>query len=283
MVHARTDRPDARAVARPLRRSERADLADEDSITLFIRYRETRDRTVRNELIERFRWVAGVAAKRLRTRGEPFEDLHQVALLGLLKSVERFDPERGVSFPTFAMPTVLGELRRHFRDTTWAVHVPRRAKELFTEVQVVRERLAGELRRPPTLAELAAALGTSEDVATQALEAANAYRTSSLAPPPGAEGPTPENMLLGMEDDRLLSLCDHVALRDLVARLPQRQQQILALRFSGDLRQRDIAERLGISQVHVSRLLRDALSRLRDALDEGDEHDREDQLDLAVG
>ncbi|MGE0728891.1 MAG: SigB/SigF/SigG family RNA polymerase sigma factor [Acidimicrobiia bacterium] len=252
------------------RRRDQRHGSPQDSTELFIRYRRTRERADRNELIERHRWIAGLAAKRLRTRGEPYEDLHQVALLGLLKAVERYDPERGVSFATFAMPTVLGELRRHFRDTTWAVHVPRRAKELFGEVQAVRDRLAGELRRPPTTAELAAALGTSEEVALQAQEAANAYRTTALAPAPGSDRASPEDVLLGMEDARLVGVCDHVALREVMRRLPERQRQILLLRFSADLRQRDIATQLGISQVHVSRLLRDALRKLRVALDESE-------------
>ncbi|MEZ5235181.1 MAG: sigma-70 family RNA polymerase sigma factor [Acidimicrobiales bacterium] len=191
-----------------------------------------------------------------------------MALLGLLKAVERYDPERGVSFATFAMPTVLGELRRHFRDTTWAVHVPRRAKEPFSEAAVRTGSPAP--RRPPTTAELAAALGTSEEVALQAQEAANAYRTTALAPAPGSDRASPEDVLLGMEDARLVGVCDHVALREVMRRLPERQRQILLLRFSADLRQRDIASQLGISQVHVSRLLRDALRKLRVALDESE-------------
>ncbi|MEZ5264485.1 MAG: sigma-70 family RNA polymerase sigma factor [Acidimicrobiales bacterium] len=252
------------------RRRDQRHGSPQDSTELFIRYRRTREHADRNELIERHRWIAGLAAKRLRTRGEPYEDLHQVALLGLLKAVERYDPERGVSFATFAMPTVLGELRRHFRDTTWAVHVPRRAKELFGEVQAVRDRLAGELRRPPTTAELAAALGPPRRWRCRHREAANAYRTTALAPAPGSDRASPEDVLLGMEDARLVGVCDHVALREVMRRLPERQRQILLLRFSADLRQRDIASQLGISQVHVSRLLRDALRKLRVALDESE-------------
>lgn len=230
---------------------------------LFRRYREAPDRALRNELVERHRWLAVLAARRFAHRGEPMEDLVQVAQLGLLKAVERYDGERGVPFSSFAMPTVVGELRRHFRDRTWAVHVNRRAKDLHLEVPAATEALTRRLQRPPRLAELAEALCATEDETLQALSAGCAYRTVALASLEQFDGNLVEAPALGGEHRELALAADRVALGQLLRRLPPRQQTIVALRFLGELKQADIARRLGISQVHVSRLLRDALLAMR--------------------
>ena len=172
----------------------------------FVEYRRTADRRLRNELVEEHRWLAEVAARRFKNRGEPLEDLTQVALLGLVKAVERFDPEFGTAFSTFAMPTLLGELRRHFRDTTWAVHVPRAAKELHLKVAPVVARLAQELGRSPQPAEVAAALDITVDAVLEAAETGNAYRSGSLDDRSSDE-PSEAASLLGCRD-RDLDLTD---------------------------------------------------------------------------
>jgi RNA polymerase sigma-B factor len=232
---------------------------------LFRAFRATRERTVRNELVERHRWLGMMAAKRFLHRGEPFDDLEQVALLGVLKAVERFEPERGISFSSFAMPTVLGELRRHFRDTTWAVHVTRKTKELHLEIGSVTESLTHELQRPPRIHELAEALGVSVDAALQAIDAGNAYRTSPVAVQAGDDGSVVESAALRSDDDELDFAGDRMTLQACIRLLPARQQRILVLRFFHELTQAEIAAELGLSQVHVSRLLRAALAELRRA------------------
>jgi RNA polymerase sigma-B factor len=251
--------PDAPAAAR----------SDEDgSRERFRQFRRTRDRSLRNALVEEHAWLARVAARRFANRGEPSEDLLQVALLGVLKAVERFDPEYGSSFATFALPTVTGELRRHFRDTTWAVRVNRRAKELHLELNATAERLTHVLGRPPRTAELAAALGVSEDDVLDAIEAGNAYRTSPLSGWPSDEGVSEDaTSIIAQDDRRLAGAADRVALHEVLALLPPREQRILYLRYYADLTQSEIAERVGVSQVHVSRLLRSCLSDLRTRLE----------------
>ncbi|MCC6434313.1 MAG: SigB/SigF/SigG family RNA polymerase sigma factor [Acidimicrobiales bacterium] len=230
---------------------------------LFRRYRADPDRTVRNELVERHRWLAVVAAQRFGHRGEPMEDLVQVALLGLLKAVERYDDQRDVPFSSFAMPTVVGELRRHFRDRTWAVHVTRRAKELHLEVAGTTDALARRLQRPPRLHELAEALQATEDETLQALSAGRAYRTTPLTVHEHPDGSLVEPPALSRDHRELALAAERVALQQLLRELPPRQQKIVVLRFFGELKQAEIAREMGMSQVHVSRLLRAALRAMR--------------------
>src|SRR4051812_13487521 len=157
--------------------------ADPAVTARFVEYRRTGNKRLRNELVAEHRWIAIHCARRFARRGEPLDDLLQVAQLGLLKAVERFDPTFGVRFPTFAMPTVLGELRRHFRDHTWPVRVPRRVKELYLELSSCVESLGHELGRPPTIEEIADEMHSSTDEVLEAMEAGAVYRTSSLVPP----------------------------------------------------------------------------------------------------
>jgi len=159
--------------------------ADPEVVRAFEHYRATGDRTVRNQLITDHHWVAVHCARRFAHRGEPLDDLIQVAQVGVLKAVERFDPEFGVSFTTFAIPTALGELRRHFRDKTWAVRVPRRVKDLHVELGSAVVTLTGQLRRAPKVDEIAAHLGVDVDAVLEAMEAGSAYRTSPLSLPGG--------------------------------------------------------------------------------------------------
>ena len=256
---------------------------DGDGLEKFRRYVAQRDRRTRNELIEEHRWIARVAAQRFANRGEPTDDLHQVALLGLLKAVERFDPGYGASFATFAMPTITGELRRHFRDATWSLRVSRRAKELHLTAGAAIEPLTHELGRAPRLDELASRVGASVEDVALAMEAGNAYRTSPLAGRSGDEDTGEDPRIVGCDDAGLLGADDRVALRRMLADLPERERRIVYLRYFGDLTQTEIAAEVGISQVHVSRLLRSTLHDLRRRLDASPERQRSDEeVELAA-
>jgi len=232
----------------------------EDLTDSFREYRRTGDSALRDQLVEAHRWMAVSSARRFANRGEPLDDLIQVASVGLFKAVERFDPEMGVPFLGFAKPTILGELRRHFRDATWAVRVPRRAKDLHVRLSSTIETLSQRLGRAPTPTELAEDLGVDEDDVLEAIDAGAAYRSSSLdqlvetSPSPAASESASQRTR--MEDrDQLARLLEH---------LPERERRIVYLRFYEDMSQQEIADIVGTSQVHVSRLLRSSLGRLRD-------------------
>ena len=238
---------------------ENDDAADLDD---FREFRRTGDRAIRNRLVEAHLDLARREAMRFSGRGEPVDDLIQVARLGILKAVERFDPDMGVPFTAFARPTVAGELRRHFRDTTWSVHVPRSLKDLHSGLGKASAALAGRLGRNPTAPELAEEVGCTVDVVLEALELRSAYRPTSLSAPLDAEGAT----LDPPADDAVADVdhaVDSVVVRELMNELDQRERTILYLRYFGQLSQSEIAERVGISQVHVSRLLRSSVSALR--------------------
>ncbi|MFJ6621444.1 SigB/SigF/SigG family RNA polymerase sigma factor [Kitasatospora sp. NPDC091335] len=224
---------------------------------------------VRATLVEMNLSLVRFAIRRFTAHREPQEDLLQVGAVGLIKAIDRFDPDLGVEFTTFALPTVLGEVRRHFRDTTWAVHVPRRLQELRIVLAKAQERLAQELDRAPTVAELAADLGLSQEEVVEGLTASNGHTAGSLDTSsedddrPGCLGER-----LGEEDRDLSLVEDLVALKPLVGALPERDRLILSMRFCEDMTQSQIGERLGLSQMHVSRLLSRTLRRLREGLTE---------------
>lgn len=244
-----------------------ADVSDPETrgevVARFRRLRESGDRTLRNELIEEHRWIAASAARRFSDKGEPIDDLIQVAMLGVLKAVERFDPEVGVPFVSFAMPTVVGELRRHFRDSTWAMRVPRRVKDLRTVLTKVTEQLSGALGRPPTPDELARHMRVEVEDVLEALEAGAAYRPGPLAPPTESEDGSAQGRALRIEDARLEGAVDRVLVDQLLEGLPERERRIVELRFFAGLSQSQIADEVGLSQVHVSRLLRSSLLSLQ--------------------
>jgi RNA polymerase sigma-B factor len=196
------------------------------------------------------------------------DDLLQVARLGLVKAVDRFDPSYGVVFSTFAMPTVTGELRRHFRDHTWPVRVPRRVKELYLELSACIEMLGHDLGRPAKIDEIADAMQASVDDVLEAMEAGAAYRTASLAPSPDADDDQDraDTALLGENDTDLVNADTRLAVRGLVRQLPERERTVVYLRFFEGRTQSEIAEQVGVSQVHVSRIIRDTLRRLGDRL-----------------
>lgn len=237
---------------------------DQEIGAKFVRYRETGDRDLRNELIEHHRWIATHCARRFANRGEPLDDLVQVAQLGVLKAVQRFDPEFGVSFTTFAIPTVMGELRRHFRDATWSVRVPRRIKDLHVELGSTVEFLTGELKRAPRLEEIARHVGLGVDSVLEAMEASSAYRSAPLAPAGADEGDsTSDAEAVGALDMDLALADDRLLVRAMLRGLAPRERRIVYLRFFEGLSQSEIAERVGVSQVHVSRLLRASLALLQ--------------------
>jgi RNA polymerase sigma-B factor len=238
---------------------------------LFRTYRATGDRRVRNELVEGHRWVAVHCARRFSDRGEMYDDLIQVAMLGVVKAVERYDPARGTAFSTFAIPTVMGELRRHFRDATWPLKVPRRVKDLSIGLSSIIQQLSHDLGRSPQVDEVAARAGASVEDVLEALEAGAAYRP---APIPAGGTASDDGFLderFGAEDPDLRMSEVRVLLRKLVVGLPERERRILYLRFYEGRTQSEIAEDLGISQVHVSRLLRASLDRLHGDLRERDD------------
>ncbi|MGH9138821.1 MAG: SigB/SigF/SigG family RNA polymerase sigma factor [Acidimicrobiales bacterium] len=230
------------------------------------RYRRTRDVDERDGLVEEFSWIARHCARRFADRGEPFDDLLQVGMLGVLKAIDRFDPDTGSSFVSFALPTVLGELRRHFRDTTWAVRVPRRLKDLHVDVGAAVDFLGTQLGRPPTPDEIARHIDISVEDVLEALDAGAAYRSAPLNISGERADDEATGVLLGAEDETLASAEDRLLLHDALAALPERERHILALRFEQGLSQTEIAERVGVSQVHVSRLLRKSLRLLQQEL-----------------
>ncbi|MYU24314.1 SigB/SigF/SigG family RNA polymerase sigma factor [Streptomyces sp. SID8352] len=224
-------------------------------------YAELRNRLVRMHLP-----LVEHLARRFRNRGEPLDDLTQVATIGLIKSVDRFDPERGVEFSTYATPTVVGEIKRHFRDKGWAVRVPRRLQELRLALTTATAELSQLHGRSPTVHELAERLAISEEEVLEGLESANAYSTLSLdVPDTDDESPAVADTL-GAEDEALEGVEYRESLKPLLEDLPPREKRILLLRFFGNMTQSQIAQEVGISQMHVSRLLARTLAQLREKL-----------------
>ncbi|HWS39342.1 MAG TPA: SigB/SigF/SigG family RNA polymerase sigma factor [Actinoplanes sp.] len=221
--------------------------------------------SLREELLRFCLPFAGRMARRYRGRGENLEDLEQVARLGLVKAVDRYDPERG-SFTAYAVMTISGELKRHFRDRTWGVHVPRRVQDLSLEVGHASMLLTGLLSRNPTTAELAEHLRVSESAVLDAVESAAGHTPTSLNAPVAGDTFVEFGDLLGDLDDDLESVTDKLTVTDLLLRMPARERRMLSMRFYGNRTQADIAEELGISQMHVSRLLSRALTWLREAM-----------------
>jgi RNA polymerase sigma-B factor len=217
--------------------------------------------------------VAEHIARKFRNRGQPEEDLQQVARIGLINAVDRFDPNRGTDFLSFAVPTITGEVRRYFRDATWAVRVPRRLKELHAAITTASARLAQELGRSPRPKEIAAALGMPVEEVYEGLQVGFAYNTDSLDSGTDDEGHSPAENRLGDLDNALDLVEDREALIPALAELPEREASIVVMRFFGNMTQTQIADRIGISQMHVSRLLSGSLEMLRAALSGPQEND----------
>jgi RNA polymerase sigma-B factor len=221
---------------------------------------------LRDELVTIHIPLAEHLARRFRDRGEPLDDLIQVATIGLIKAVDRFDADRGVEFSTFATPTIVGEIKRHFRDRGWAIRVPRRLQDLRMQLSQATAELSQRTGRAPTVAELAAHIGVSQEQILEGIESSAAYSTLSIdAGGDDDEAPTLVSTL-GHEDPEIASFELREALRPLLQSLPERDRQIIAMRFGEGLTQTQIAQRIGVSQMHVSRLLARSLEQLREGL-----------------
>src|SRR4051794_39385711 len=235
----------------------------------FAEYQATGDRAVRDELVVEHLGLARALARRYSGRGEAVEDLQQVAMVGLVKAVERFDPGRGLSFTTFAVPTITGEIKRHFRDRTWSTRVPRALQELALRLTDSVRELSQELGRSPAIAEIAARLDIDEESVLEAMEVSRSYTASSLDAPADEEtGASRFDRVLGGEDTGYEAIDQQMTVDYLLSTLSERDRTIVTLRFFDNLTQSEIAERVGISQMHVSRLLARALDALHGVIAE---------------
>ena len=241
--------------------------ARETERRLLVRYHEEGDLAAREELCERFLPLARDLALRYTYTDEPLDDLVQVASLGLIKAIDRFEPGRGTKFTSYAAPTILGELKRHFRDKGWSLHVPRDLQERTLAVSRATEVLSKELGRSPKVREVAEHLGCSVEQVLEAQEAAASYEAASLDAPAGRDEDESASLidLLGDNDSSYELVEDREAIASTWASLPEVERQVLELRFMQDLTQREIGEQIGYSQMHVSRLLRRALNRVESA------------------
>ena len=246
----------------PRQPRERDEQLETEMLARFVDYRRTGDRNIRNELVQHYLRLAEFLARRFMNRGEPFDDLRQVALVGLIKSVERFDPDRGLQFSSFATPTITGELKRHFRDRGWAVRVPRRIQELHLQLDRTTAALSQELGRPPTTGEIARRAGVLEEEVIESMEAGSLYRLASIDGRSDDEQPGGVAARLGEDDEELDAVDNRVTVQRLLQILPEREQRIVYMRFFEGLTQSEIAEQVGISQMHVSRLLVKSLEQL---------------------
>jgi RNA polymerase sigma-B factor len=253
--------PRSSALPRRTEAGSRAEAAE-----LFVRWQQGRDQRAREELVQRFLPLARKLARRYSGAREPFDDLMQVASLGLVKAIDRFDSTRGTAFSSFAVPTILGELKRYFRDLGWAVHVPRGAQEQALKVEEAQQQLTARTGRPPSVQDLAAYLEISIEDVLDAMETAAAHHCVSLDTPredgDGESGTLSD--AFGQTDSRFEFIEASVSIAAAAQHLSARERRVLELRFVEDLTQTQIAELIGVSQMQVSRILRRALSQLRE-------------------
>jgi RNA polymerase sigma-B factor len=255
----------------------RSDAADDraartrEDRRLLIRLHHHGDQTAREALVERFLPLARQLARRYQHGGEQLDDLVQVASLGLLKAIDRFDPSRETAFSSFAVPTILGELKRHFRDKGWSVRVPRDLQELAVRVDRVTDELSRELGRAPSVAEIAERIGTTAEQVLEAREASAAYRAVSLDRSRDEEDENDAGVAahVGIEDPGFGVAEDAATVERLMRVLTDREREVLRLRFAEDLTQSEIGMRVGVSQMHVSRLIRHAVAQLQQAAEDG--------------
>jgi len=245
---------------------EAAKAREQDRL-LLRRYHEGGDTDAREELIERHLPLVRSLARRYAGRGEALEDIEQVGAIGLIKAIDRFELARDVSLATYATPNVVGEIKRHFRDKGWAIRVPRALQELNASMSSAIDRLTGRLGRSPSIAEIAAELKASPEEVLEALEVGSAYSTVSLSTGPGGEEDLDPMETIGEEDEGFGRMETRAALEPAFGQLPEREREILRMRFEEGLPQTQIAERVGLSQMHVSRLIRKSLATMRDELD----------------
>ena len=236
---------------------------------LFRRYKEEGDKDAREKLVMSHLNLVRFLANKFKNRGEPIDDLVQVGYLGLLKAIDRFDPSRGLEFTTFATPTILGEIKRHFRDKGWSVRVPRRLQELSAKVNQATDTLTTQLLRSPTVEEIAEYLGATVDEVLEAMESSSAYSSVPLEGTGSSDGDDAPSILdrYASDDTELALTDDRIMIEDALAELSPRERDVIDLRFREGLTQIEMAERLGISQVQVSRLLRRTLKKIQDRID----------------
>lgn len=256
----------------PLKKSKRSIRDKQKTKELFKRYKETGDEQAREQLVLAHLNLARFLASKFKNRGESLDDLVQVATIGLIKAIDRFDISRGLEFTTFATPTIMGEIKRHFRDKGWSVRVPRRLQELSAKVTQVSDKLTEKLQRSPSVDEIAQALGVSVDEVLEAMESAHAYTSVSLDVPQGDDDDdgTQSSTVIdkyALVDEDLESSDDRIVLEQAIKDFSEREQQIIRMRFLEGFTQVEIAQKLQISQVQVSRLLRKTLQKFQEKLD----------------
>jgi RNA polymerase sigma-B factor len=248
-----------------------AEWTDAETEQLFRDYTRTRDPVIRDQLVMMHQNLVRFLAGKFANRGEALEDLVQVGVIGLINAIDRFDPERGTKFSTYATPTIVGEIRRHFRDKAWSLKVPRRLQELNLAANKVAERLSQTLGRPPTIQDIAHEVGTTEEETLEAIELGNAYDTVSLDSKLSHEGESAPLTLaefVGGLDGSLQAIETYGDLKQAMECLEPREKAIIYYRFFKDMSQTEVARRLNISQMHVSRLQQKALKRLKELLSE---------------
>lgn len=236
---------------------------------LFRRFKEEGDMDAREKLVMSHLNLVRFIANKFKNRGEPIDDLIQVGYLGLLKAIDRFDPSRGLEFTTFATPTIMGEIKRHFRDKGWSVRVPRRLQELSAKVNQTTDTLTSQLQRSPTIAEIADYLDATVDEVLEAMESSSAYSSVSLEAPSGADDDDTPSVIdrYATEDSDLAFTDDRIIIEEALASFSPRERDVIEMRFLKGMTQIEIAEKLGISQVQVSRLLRRTLKKIQDKID----------------
>lgn len=255
----------------PLKKSKRSIRDKQKTKELFKRYKETGDEQAREQLVLAHLNLARFLASKFKNRGESLDDLVQVATIGLIKAIDRFDISRGLEFTTFATPTIMGEIKRHFRDKGWSVRIPRRLQELSAKVTQVSDKLTEKLQRSPSVDEIAQALGVSVDEVLEAMESAHAYSSVSLDVPQGDDDDGTQSSTVidkyALVDEDLESSDDRIVLEQAIKDFSEREQQIIRMRFLEGFTQVEIAQKLQISQVQVSRLLRKTLQKFQEKLD----------------
>lgn len=255
----------------PLKKSKRSTRDKQKTKELFKRYKETGDEQAREQLVLAHLNLARFLASKFKNRGESLDDLVQVATIGLIKAIDRFDISRGLEFTTFATPTIMGEIKRHFRDKGWSVRVPRRLQELSAKVTQVSDKLTEKLQRSPAVDEIAQALGVSVDEVLEAMESAHAYTSVSLDVSQGDDDDGTQSSTVidkyALVDEDLESSDDRIVLEQAIKDFSEREQQIIRMRFLEGFTQVEIAQKLQISQVQVSRLLRKTLQKFQEKLD----------------
>ena len=236
---------------------------------LFRRYKDKGDAAARDQLVMNHLNLVRFLASKFKNRGEPVEDLVQVGTIGLIKAIDRFDPERGLEFTTYATPTIMGEIKRHFRDKGWSVRVPRRLQELSAKVNQATDELTNQLQHSPAVEEIAEHLGTSVEEVLDAMESSSAYSSVPLEGGGSSDDEEAPSVIdhYATEDADLAASDDRIVLEQAIADFSPREQDVIRMRFVDGLTQVEIAERLGISQVQVSRLLRRTLRRLQEKID----------------